>query len=221
MWNLNQPFRKKTQAPDHRVYAHNLERMIEFLEIRRTVAKLHSALQGGKLKSVAVTSLARGEGKTTVVAALAFSLSRHYGQKVLIIDTTTFHRNEAVKIETLLGVSEKTSRPVASRLFTGIDFLRLSERENRVFTSRDNHELDLVLGEENSKYDLILMDTTAFETKNRQNYDAQMVAACADGVVFVKSDLDLAGDVQTQLLEDLKTARLNILGVLSNSGAPS
>jgi Mrp family chromosome partitioning ATPase len=222
-FKLSFPFRKRVRAEvNHGLLRESITHHLDYLELRRSAARLHQLCVDGKIQSIAISSFARGEGKSLITACLAVALARNFGKKILVIDTATYHRTGSVRMSSIFQLKNAhLGKPTPSPLFPGVDMIRLKDRARTGFYSRDIQDIELVLAEVENKYDLTLIDTSALELKNRQNYDAQAIASCVDGVVFVKSRIDLSPELESQILEDLKSesAQLNIVGVISNSGA--
>ena len=220
-FTLKGPFKKRQKRQvDPKILLDKLEESLNYVEMRRVATRLRQICTEKKKQSVAFLSFGCGEGKSMVVAGLAMFMARNFGQKILIVETATYHRAGAVKLDALFQLDQvELGQPTPSPVFPGVDMIRIKDRARKGYYSRDTHDVEVVLAEVGGKYDCILVDTAALELKNRQNYDAQAIAGCVDGVVIVKSRLDLSPEFEAQVLEDLRSMDLEFLGVIANSGA--
>ncbi|MGH3102748.1 MAG: polysaccharide biosynthesis tyrosine autokinase [Gaiellaceae bacterium] len=179
-------------------------------------ANLEPHLRDGKVGVVVVTSPQAGDGKTTVAALLAESLSR-LGLKTLLVDADLRRPRIARFAElngdrglaSLLRESSKLSEAVQPGWIEGLSVLP---------TSADANAGDLlarrfadVVAEARKSFDVIVVDTPPLLATD----DARTVAAAAQGTLLVVSAGSAASSVNEAVLT-VETLNVPLLGVVGN-----
>lgn len=182
--------------------------------MRNTVAHALTAEE----KTILITSTAPGEGKTTVAANLALSLTQ-LGKKVLLIDWDIRNPSicEALDIDPdayPAVLEEDTYRMIAPEQF-GISLLVFTQRETYWKRMRVEY-VNSVLDRFRDAYDCILVDTPPCGLIS----DTSVISQCVDAAVFViLQDTVRISRIKTGL-DNLLSTNLHVLGCVFN-GAQS
>ncbi len=180
----------KTLAPPW-----NDERELALEAFRTLVTELHfigQQLPGGELRSVAVTSAVRGEGKTFTASNLAIAKASH-GNRVLLIDADM--RGEGVSrffglsydvpgLAELCASQGRIEHFTKSVVVAGKNKLDVLPAGSAISWSAELLERDAfkrVLGSAEKNWDLVIVDTPPLGAVT----DAAAVASLVDGVVVV------------------------------------
>ena len=190
-----------------------------FRHLRGRLLHAYCNGNGSDVKTIAVTSAAAGEGKTTIALNLAVSLSQ-LGKRVLLIDAD-LHRpklhelldvpNENGLAEVLTGevALENAMRPTSTER---VDVLPAGVPPAKHGELLQVGAFERVLKQAAEQYDLVLVDCCPVIGPS----DALQVARVADGVLFVVQ----AGKVRLKLLtracSDLSEMGANMLGTVFN-----
>src|SRR5262249_32428972 len=98
---------------DTRLVAHPKADPVFLEQYRRLGAAVHEAQVANGIRSVMVTSAVEGEGKTFVAANLAWTLSRSFSKRVLLVDgdlrNPSIHR--LLRLEGGIGLGRAVQRP--------------------------------------------------------------------------------------------------------------
>ncbi len=153
-----------TLAPDGAEFSPKQKVMSEQFRLLRTRVKALS--KDFQLRTMLITSALSGEGKTTVAANLAGSLSRVEGLRILLMDFDLRHPN----LHTIFGVEpdtrsqspfsgvmpwQPTVYKVNKRLDVLFGFRPLDEPDKLLESSR----LEKLLNEAKAEYDVIILDS--------------------------------------------------------------
>lgn len=172
---------------------------------------------GGRMKSMAVTSTAVGEGKSSVTVMLANAMSSE-GQRVLVIDMD-FRNPTIARYMGRRGQYDLTDyiRGIVRRKHiivqgTGehpidyIDSLHPSALATNVMQTR---EFEKLMKWARKHYDVILVDTPPLGIF----VDAAALASIMDGVLLVVATGRVDRAAAAQTVEQLRIAKANIFGV--------
>jgi receptor protein-tyrosine kinase len=103
----------RVESSDTRLVAHPLADPVFVEQYRRLGAAVHRAQAANGIRSVMVTSAVEGEGKTFVAANLAWTLSRSFGKRVLLVDgdmrNPSIHR--LLRLDGGIGLGRAVQRP--------------------------------------------------------------------------------------------------------------
>lgn len=173
----------------------------------------------GQGKSVAVTSTLPNEGKSFVVANLAYSMASS-GQRVVLIDLDL----RRSRIEKILG-KERKQRGIVDVIMgkasldetiesyaENIDFVGVGTTPSNPTIVLSSKNLDFVLEKLKERYDKILIDMPPAVVTS----DVSLVGNKLDGVVLVVKPGMVNKDGLRIVTENLKTAGIKLLGVIVN-----
>ena len=154
---------------------------------RGLAATLHEAQLDRGLKTVAVASAARHEGKTLTVVNLALTLSESYARRVLVIDADlrcpSVHRVLGIPNEA--GLSEALVRARSPLPLIDVSpllyVLPAGHPEPNPLARLSSGRMQALLDECAARFDWVLLDTPPVGVMA----DAQLLARQVQGVVFV------------------------------------
>ncbi|MBF2027630.1 MAG: polysaccharide biosynthesis tyrosine autokinase [Oscillatoriales cyanobacterium C42_A2020_001] len=172
------------------------------------------------VRSIAVSSVEPGDGKTTIALNLA-QMASSMGQRVLLVDANFF----APQIHTLLDVSNQ--RGLTDTLRQKVDVEEVIQKSSlddnlsvlvagpiqvdatKLFASYEMQNLARRLQE---MFDLVIYDTPALDGLT----DVNFLAAQTDGLLMVVGVNKTKRSRFNETLEGLKKYRLPIVGVVAN-----
>lgn len=175
------------------------------------------------LKSVAVSSVAAGDGKTVTAIHLAEAAAL-LGQRVLLVDTNLrdpkVHSylklpNERGLIE--LALSSAESLPLNNFLHEPVSGLKVlcagAQRHDpgRILTS---NRVRRIIEHLKTKFDLVVFDTPALLGQS----DAYLVAEQVDGLLLVTQPGKLKQSLLDQAMTQIRIANVNVLGIATREG---
>lgn len=197
--------------------------LAEITEMKRIYSVIEHTLDVNPA-CVAVTSGARGEGKTTVAAGLAAVAAIHAKKRVLAVDLNWYspalHKVFGVDLTFDVDIYKRDNSIKEMIQQTDIQDLDiLTARSDRGGSQPDINEFLLgkeIVREAREDYDFAVIDTSSIFPTNRHMMDPVNIAKIADGVAMVV----LANETPRQLIKRarmfLETAGVNILGVVVN-----
>lgn len=173
-----------------------------------------------QIRSIAVTSTTGGEGRTTVAANLA-RIAAEAGQKVLLVDADLCQPS----LHTQMGIAntEGFSEVLSQGLELNLAVTRHSEENLFILTagkakvnpskmfSLDRMENFVALSQ--ASYDLVIYDTPYILGR----LDAMQLCDRTDGILLVVGLGKAIRPSFKQVVEELKGARVPILGMVTNS----
>jgi protein-tyrosine kinase len=197
--------------------------MAEQFRMLRTRVKALS--KGFKLRTILVTSALPGEGKTTVAANLAGSLSRVEGLRVLLIDFDLRHPS----LHTIFGVDTDMRSPSAMngempwqeaiyqvnrRLDVLFGFRQLEEPDRLLQSSR----LEKLVEEAKAAYDVVILDSAPLLAVA----DTQSLVPLVDCALFVlnadNTEISAAREALTMLHDKVAGCVVNRVSNLKSEG---
>jgi len=158
------------------------------------------------------------EGKSLLTAAVATAAASHCQGKVLLIDFNW----RAPGLNRYFGVDTLNAQTDVDDLAacicpSGIERLDLLPA---VDADKSSPELmvqcEQIIDEAKQRYELVLVDTASIFPTNRYMIDPIIVARQGDGLVLVVMTNQTRRDVAKRAYMTLKTAGVNILGVVVN-----
>ena len=188
--------------------------------ISQVAASLDFTATACQTKTVAVTSLGQGDGRSSLVSCLGVALSNHWRQ-VILVDTD--FRNPSLHhhfhLDNSLGLSNLLSNP-------DLDLADVVQSTNyprlRVITGgaipADSANLircprmSWVLERLKESADLVLIDTPPL----LNSADGMLLASQVEAVVMAVSATQTKQDSMAATLENLRRANQNILGFIWN-----
>jgi len=197
--------------------------LAEITEMTRIYSVIEHALNENPA-CIAVTSGARGEGKTTVAAGLAVVAAAQANKRVLAVDLNWY----SPALHKMFGVDLRFDLDIFKRNNSIKEMIRPTGIQNLdILTARSNHSdsqteiNEYLVGKEIVKqaredYDFTVIDTSAIFPTNRRMMDPVNIAKVADGVAMVV----LTNATPRQLIKRarmfLDTGGVNVLGVIVN-----
>lgn len=188
---------------------------------RKLAAKVEYQMAKENRKILAITSVSENEGKSTVAANLAITLSSQ-GKKVILIDGDIRRPSQFL----ILGIDMEEKHELGEFLKgQGVlqDVMRKTDREGLFFLGGRNcysSSMEILQSERMPKLlqacgkyaDYVLVDTPPAGLMG----DAQLFASAADGVlVVVRQNFRLAEEVN-DVLDELRGGNAKVLGVVLN-----
>ena len=173
----------------------------------------------GEGKTVAVTSVLPTEGKSFVIANIAYSMANS-GQRVVLLDLDL----RRPRVEKILKAGKRTKGAVDVIMGTAsIDEVVQNYAENMDFIGvgsippnptivLSSKKIDTLLSELKQRYDRVLIDMPPAVATS----DVSLVGNKLDGIVLVVRPGRAIKDGLRIVVENLKTAGVKILGVIVN-----
>jgi hypothetical protein len=163
-------------------------------KLEQIATNLNYLLASKSVKSLAVISDFKGEGKSTFISAISPIMNSLYAKRVLIIDCTDSKDN----LDKLLGVDLKDSS-ITKSTFKGVDYI-----------STNGNSSVIGLSDSRDFYDLILINT------DHNSCDPGVLPSIKiDGAILIKSkkSADLKEETVGEYYGDLD---IPVMGVLFN-----
>jgi hypothetical protein len=209
-----------------------LERIREFSRFTETRQILDRILRAqaqaqGQPRAIAILSESAGEGKTLLAAALAVGYSDLGRTRALVIDAATPGLRESessLRLDRALEADELSGpgSPIRRTLSVQVDLLSLAEWTENSPGGLPETRVSEIVSSLAPVYGLILFDTTALGSKNRDRLDPLAVARRCDSSIIVISRVILSqstyGDGLHAIQDRLRRERLPLLGVVHNEG---
>ena len=181
---------------------------------QRLVANLEVALGSGGVRTIAITSAASAEGKTTVTTCLAWALAL-LGHDVVAIDgdlrKPNLHRR--LEVDSIQGLANARNGNVA-KLERRTELPSLSVipagQGSKHPAQVVNHELPQVLSAVSDR--LVLIDTPPILAAA----EAMLIAMMAKNVILVIDRKGHASEEIERVLHELRRAKAEVLGVVVN-----
>lgn len=174
-----------------------------------------------RLRVIAITSTLHGEGKSTLAALFAQTLS-DLGKRVLVVDANLrepmlhnfYEIDNSSGLSTLLSEASSTPEQLIKHLDAKIDFLPAGPIQSDPVNLLSSESCQAVIEKLRSlnNYEFILFDLSP----SLELSDPLLITEYMDGILFVVS-LDFVNrDLPTQALDRIKSTGINIFGVVSN-----
>lgn len=170
-----------------------------------------------EVKTIAITSVSRGEGKTTTALNLATAYAQA-GKKVILIDADlrnpsahlAFSDDNRKGLTNILAGQNGTSEVIIETNVQNLSFLAagpLLLNPSELLASKQMNEL---LKELKQSYDIIVVDTSPV----LPIMDGKIIAAKCDGILLVVEFGKLKRKVAKKVKEDLILAKADLIGVV-------
>jgi capsular exopolysaccharide synthesis family protein len=209
----------RVELGDTRLVAHPEADPVFVEQYRRLGAAVHGAQVANGIRSVMVTSAVEGEGKTFVAANLAWTLSRSFGKRVLLVDgdmrNPSIHR--LLRIEGGIGlrraVQQPGDRPDARMLSPTLSVIAGGAPDPDPVAWVVSEAAQRFLREARDEFDCVVVDTPpalAFP-------DASLFVASLDVCLMVVRAAATASPAAARAVEAIGAPR--ILGVVLNQVA--
>jgi capsular exopolysaccharide synthesis family protein len=172
-----------------------------------------------EVKTIAITSANRGEGKTTTALNLAAAYAQ-IGMKVILLDADL--RNPSIHLafggDNSRGLTSFLTNRNAMKEITQESYIEnLSTITSGPIPSNPaellaSKQMNLLLDELKKNYDLIIVDTPPILTLT----DAKIMAVKCDGVLLVMAYGKVKLKAAKQVKEELMLAKAKLMGVVMN-----
>jgi len=187
-------------------------------QYNKLAAAVHQSQLERSLKVVMITSAAPSEGKTLTAANLALALSESYQRQVLLIDSDLRHPSlhSAFGVSNSRGLSDSLITQGALPLISitpGLSLLTAGSLGGDPLKTLTSDRMRALIDDARIMFDWVLVDTAPIGLLP----DARLVAAIADGTLFVIRARQTAYHVVQQATETIGADR--ILGVVLNGVA--
>jgi capsular exopolysaccharide synthesis family protein len=172
-----------------------------------------------EIKTVAITSAGRSEGKTTTALNLAVAYAQ-IGKRVLLLDADL--RNPSIHLtfggDNTRGLTNYLIKPCTlSDIISDSQIENLSVMKSGPAAPNPTEllasgSMNTLLSELKQDYDLVIIDTSSVLTIT----DAKIIAAKCDGVLLVIRYGKLKRHVAKKVKEELTLAKAKLMGVVMN-----
>jgi capsular exopolysaccharide synthesis family protein len=182
---------------------------------------IECAAKEREVKTIAITSAVKGEGKTTTAINLAIAFAKS-GKRVLLIDANlrdpALHLAFPLNMDSGLGLSSFLLNKNEMK-----EIIQRSEIENLSILLAGNlppnpsdllssESMNTLLVQLKSSYDVILIDTPPLLRLT----DAKIVSSMCDGVLLVLQHGKVKREITKQVKEDLARVKAYLLGIVMN-----
>lgn len=193
-----------------------LNEYINYSEIKQAIDNIHTQVKDQNIKTLAVLSEFNEEGKSFFTAALCIAYSRFYNEKILLIDTSTVKNIFRSFIKT--DGKENKDSIIKKTVFANFDIVNIRDfpRQNGDISE---YQIDIMAKEFSDDYDLVVIDTTAFASRNRNNAHPIVIAKRCDSSILVVSEISSSKKELDRYQLSLKESQVKLLGVIYNEGA--
>lgn len=197
--------------------------LAEITEMKRIYSVISHTLNQNPA-CLAVTSGARGEGKTTVAAGLAAVAAIHAKKRVLAVDLNWY----SPALHKMFGVDLTFDLDIFNRDNSIKNMIRPTSIQNLDILTAPSDQSgsqqkinEYLLGKEIVKqaredYDFTVIDTSSIFPTNRRMMDPVNIAKVADGVAMVVLTNETPRQQIKRARMFLDTAGVNVLGVIVN-----
>ncbi len=187
-----------------------------FRRLRTNIFALERELP---IQTILVTSADPSEGKSTMVAGLAFTMAQAK-RKVLIVDADlrlpTQHRiydlSNEVGLSSVLAGDVRWDDAVQPTSIPGIQVLTSGPLAANPFELLSTPSLPIILQQLQQQFDVVLLDTPAFLTVS----DASVLAPVVDGVILLVGCGQARRETVRSVCDQLQSHTARILGVIVN-----
>lgn len=187
---------------------------VNYSEIKQTADQIQSLVEKQNIKTLAILSEFSLEGKSFFAASLCVAFAKFYNYKVLLIDTSTV--KDSFK-SFLLDESEQNDKIVKKTFFPNFDVANIKDfpRNRGEITE---YQIDAIAKDYAEDYQLVIIDTTAFGVRNKNNAHPMVIARRCDSSILVVSDISSKSKELDKFQLSLKDSHLSLLGVVYNDG---
>ena len=187
-------------------------------QYNKLAAAIHQSQLERSLKVVMVTSAAPGEGKTLTAANVALALSESYQRRVLLIDADLRHPSVhgLFGVSNVRGLSDSLNSqgplPLVS-VSPRLALLTAGSAAGDPLKTLTSDGMRALVDDMRTEFDWVLVDTAPIGLLS----DARLVAAIADGTLFVIRARRTSYDLVQQATDTIGADR--ILGIVLNGVA--
>jgi capsular exopolysaccharide synthesis family protein len=194
------------------------------LEIQRIREVILNANPTKKTKTIMVTAAHEGAGATTLVLRLVISIALLQKMKILLVDMNMHHPrlHRAFGLDSESGFADVINNRINWRdacKETGIPQLKImtsgrqQDEQTNLQGITGQEELLLQLQEE---FDLVIVDTSAVDRRNRKNVDPVLLSRVMDMVVLVVREKVSTKAQLKKAIEDMANNGGKVSGIVFN-----
>ncbi len=213
-------FNNATEIGDSIVRTESESPMGEAFRMLETNLRFFNSEQ--RIKVVVVSSAVPKEGKSTISANLAFSISQ-LGRKVLLIDADLRKpsQNKIWEVSSEVGLSnvikgDSTLDGAVTEIAPNLHLMTAGEKTKNSSTIISSSQMAVFIAQAAQKYDFVVIDTPPLTVAA----DATILGKLATGILFVVRP-GVADSNSVSIAKDLlEKANQNVLGVAMNGIAP-
>lgn len=198
--------------------------LMQIAEMQRIYSTIQTALIKLKPSCVVITSAARGEGKTVMVAGLAAIAAQQDKKRILALDlnwhSPALHTyfglvlNDVQKFTSGVSISEIVQKTAIKNLDL-LPAIQSGPNEKELYEDK-NSLLSEIIKQARNAYDCIFIDTSSIFPTNRRMMDPVDISKTADAVALVVLANVTPRQQAKRARTTLETAGANILGVIVN-----
>lgn len=195
-----------------------LNEYINYSEIKQVIDNIHTQVKSQNIKTIAILSEFNEEGKSFFTATLCIAYSKFYNEKVLLIDTSTIKNNYSGFIDASEKNKKKNDSIIKKTIFPNFDLVNIQDfpRQNGEISE---YQIDIMAKEFSDDYSLVMIDTTAFGSRNRNNAHPLVIAKRCDSSILIVSEISSSKKELDRFQISLKESQVKLLGVIYNEGA--
>jgi polysaccharide biosynthesis transport protein len=186
---------------------------------RGFMRKIRYEVESSGKKIILLTSTKEGEGKTTIIRALAYSLSQSK-KKVLLVDTN-FHNNELTKLldakAELENLSENTEKSFKALIkpttIPHVDALGCTGGDYTPAEVLSYEKFSTFIEEASQKYDFVLLEGAAVNIYA----DSRELARYVDGIIAIFSAKSSLNQTDRNSVQFLQRYPDKMMGLILNN----
>jgi len=187
---------------------------INYVEIEN----IYSQSIGAGYRTVAITSAKQGEGKTTLVKALA-KRTRLSGKSVLVVELNTFNPTLSEKLR---QQPDKEVTGIISTTTQAYSLLPAPRSLQEVMRFKESHLLLEAINDWLIVYDCIFFDTSALQSLNQSKIPPEIVCEVCEGTILIIESGETPANLIEEGMHKLKARKVNLIGsVLNDKNNPS
>ncbi|MEK8126952.1 CpsD/CapB family tyrosine-protein kinase [Paenibacillus filicis] len=172
-----------------------------------------------RVKTVAVTSTCRGEGRTTTAVNLAAAYAQS-GKKTILVDAdirnpgvhTFYGDSNARGLTNVLNRTNELREVLSTSDMRNLSLLYAGTGTSQASDLLSSESMDELLLQLKQEFDIIIVDAPPVIG----HIDSKIVSAKCDGVVFVIQQGKVKRNLAKRSKEELGRVKANLLGVLMN-----
>ncbi|WP_159882575.1 CpsD/CapB family tyrosine-protein kinase [Paenibacillus puerhi] len=171
------------------------------------------------IRTVAVTSAGRGEGRTTTAVNLASAYAQS-GKRTILVDAdvrnpgvhTFYGEPNARGLTNVLNKSSELSEVLSASDMRNLSLLFAGTGASQISDLLSSQEMDELLARLKQEFDMVVVDAPPVIG----HIDSKIISAKCDGVVFVVQQGKVKRALAKRSKEELERVKANLLGVLMN-----
>ncbi|MFZ4715043.1 MAG: hypothetical protein ACOYL6_15085 [Bacteriovoracaceae bacterium] len=211
---------KKQKKEEANLFDLNNQRAPEFIseyinysEIKQVTDQVNALIEKQNIKSLAILSEFTLEGKSFFAASFGAAISKFYQKKVLLIDTCTTKDS----FSSFLSPNKNQDPIIKKTMFDNFDIAYTKDFPQKGGEVTE-YQIDAIAKDYSEDYALVIIDTTAFGVRNKNNAHPLVIARRCDSSILVVSEITSNRKELDKFQLNLKDSHLNLLGVVYNDG---